>query len=201
MGESVFSGVAGGVLVVAAVLKEAPHRPGVPVKITTEFDGVAAFFPSVSVADFVHGIPGMHRGGGEGVADAGVTLRGKPRSAPGVGTAEADPLNAKLADDVVDCIVLRGAIHGETGNRNGYRVQFIWREDMVPSNCGLLRAIVRVNAESRKVFCSGSHSAAGGKAILLAERVAAEERVTVGKIVIDAKRSLILEMSFVANVE
>src|SRR6266852_1625080 len=72
---------------------------------------------------------------------------------------------------------------------------------MVPGDSGLLRAVVKVDAESGKIFGGGGHSAAGGKTILLAEGVAAEERVAIGKIVINANGALILEMSFVADVE
>src|SRR5258707_814741 len=72
---------------------------------------------------------------------------------------------------------------------------------MIPSGCGLLRAVVKVDAEAGEIFSGGSHATTRREAVLLTEGVATEKRVAVGKIVIDSNGALILEMTLVANVE
>ena len=76
-----------------------------------------AALPSKRVAQFHHRVPCVHRRRGECVADSCVTLRRKPRSAPGTFSSEADALNAELSNDVVHVIVFGRMVHRKAGER------------------------------------------------------------------------------------
>lgn len=122
--EAKVCGVAVGELVVTAVLEEAPHGPPVAVEIAAEFEAVATLLPSEGVAELEHGVPGVHGGGGKGIADSRVTLNREPGSAPSARATEADALKAELADVVMDAVVLRGVVHRETRDRRGKGIDF-----------------------------------------------------------------------------
>ena len=114
-------GVAVGKLVVAAIFKKAPHGPDIAIKRTTELETVTAALPCEGVTDFEHGVPGVHGSGRERVAHAGVTLDGKPGSAPSAFAAVTDTGDTELVNDVIDIVILRGAIHRKAreGKRRG----------------------------------------------------------------------------------
>src|SRR5882724_6997371 len=140
-------------------------------EINAKFYAVTAFLPGVGVADFVHCVPRVHGSCGKGIADSGVALRGEPRRSPSVWPAEAYSLNAELTDDVIHGIVLRSAIHRQSRHCDRYGIHFVRGENMIPGNRRLLRPVIEVGTESRKIFGGGSHSAAGGEAVLLTNRV------------------------------
>src|SRR5262249_25957371 len=104
--------------------------------------------PGIDVADFIHGVPRVHGRGSEGVADSGIALCRKPGRAPRARSAEADAPNAELSDDIIDVVVLRGTVHGETGDGDGCGVDLACGEDVVPGDGGLLGAVVEVRAEA-----------------------------------------------------
>src|SRR5258708_7493026 len=170
-------------------------------EIAAEFYSVAAFFPGISVTDFIHRVPRVHGRCGKGISDPGIALRGKPRRAPCVLAAETHSLNPEFTDEVIHGIVLRSTIHRQSGHRDRYRIHFVRGKNMIPGNHPLLRTVVEVGAESGKILSNGSHPAARGKSILLTNRVTAEERVTIGKVVIDANDSLTLKVAFIADIE
>ena len=136
--ESKLSGVAVRELVVAAILKEAPHGPRVPVEIAAELDSMASELPRIDITDFVHCVPCVHWCRRKSVSDSGIALDREPRGSPGVLAAESNALNAELADEVVHGVILRRPVHGQTRNRNRRRVHFVCCEYVIPGNYCLL---------------------------------------------------------------
>ncbi len=199
--EAKFGCVASCVLVVAAILEESPHRPDIPVKFTAEFHGMAAALPCIDVPRFDRCVPGMHRRCCESVTDSRVSLNGEPGSAPGVLAPEPDSLNAQRADNIVDSVILRGAVHRKTRNRKRDGIDSVVRKNMVPGPDRLLREVVKVHAKTGQIFRCGSHAAARGESVLSSGRVANQQGVSVREIVVHAKRALVLEVRFIAHVE
>src|SRR6201993_201750 len=183
------------------MLKEAPHGPPVTMEIAADLNAMAAVLPGECIAEFQHGVPGMHGGGGKSVADTGVALNCKPGSAPGTRTAKADALNAELRDVVIHIVVLRGVVHGEARHSDGKGIDLAGGEGMVPGNDSLLSEIVEVGAEARQVFGRGGGTVTGRKAAFRSKGITAEEDIAVDENVIDAEGALIVEVSFVADVE
>lgn len=95
------SGEAIGELVVSAILEETPHRPDEVSVAAAQLEAMATDLPIQQLAQFNYGVPGAHGSGDEAIAHAGVSLNLKPRRAKCPLAAEANSLNAQLADYVV----------------------------------------------------------------------------------------------------
>src|SRR5580704_10058393 len=100
-------------MVVAAVLKESPHRPDIPLIKAAELQAVSSDQPAYGVASFDQGVPRMHRCGCVAVSDGGVSLYVEVGRAPSSWSAEADTLDSKLTGDVVFVCALCGVVHTE----------------------------------------------------------------------------------------
>src|SRR5258708_33781260 len=107
---------------------------------------MAAALPRIGITDFDRGVPGVHGRCRESVTDPCVPLRGKPRGAPGVLASEPDSLNAQRADDIVDSVILRGAVHRKTRERKRESVAFVAGKIVVPRPAGRLRELVEIQA-------------------------------------------------------
>src|SRR6202158_482802 len=92
--ETKFGGVPCGVLVVATILEESPHRPDITVEFAPELHAVATALPRIGIPDLDRGVPGMHGRCSKGVTDSRVSLNGKPRGTPGILASEPNSLNA-----------------------------------------------------------------------------------------------------------
>ena len=199
--ETKFSCVTRGVLVVAAILEESPHRPDITVELAAEFHAVAAALPRIGIPDLDRGVPGMHGRCGKSVTDSRVSLDGEPRGTPGVLASKPDSLNAQRANDVVGSVILRSAVHRKARKRKRDSVDSVARKNVVPRRHGLLGQIVEVHAKARQVFRRGGHAAARGEAIFAAGRVPRQKSIAVREIMVHAKGALVLNVVFGADIQ
>ena len=134
----------------------------------------------------------MHGRGGESVSNAGITLDGEPRSAPGAFPAEADALDSQFGNDIVLAVVFRGVVHAQARNSERSRIQNSGRDHAVPGDVHVLRHVVVQYAESRQVLRR--------KAILTAYGVAANQTVSPIEDPIDAQRALVRYVMVIADI-
>ena len=116
--ESGLRGVAGRVLVVAAILEEAPHGPDVAVKIAAEFDSVASVLPSRRCPGVRPSCPRHAWAWRQRCRRFPYNLVPRTRARPRLLAAESDALDSKLAHDVVHSVILRGAVHRKRETAN-----------------------------------------------------------------------------------
>ena len=186
-------GEAAGVLVVAAILEEAPHGPDKALVSSADFKVMTSAPKAEGVTAFDNGVPGVHGGGSVTVAERGVALDIEVRCAPCAGAAEAYTLDAKLRDDIVFVGALGGVVHAESGDGEGGLVDGVRVENVVPAADASLAEIVVKIAEAGLVLRHEAVFVTGG--------VAEEGGIAVREILIEAKRALVGEVEFVADVE
>src|SRR5215472_2961543 len=144
-------GVAARELVVAAILKEAPHGPNIIAEAAAEFEAVTAALPAERIAALDSRVPSAHRRGGVGIAHPGITLHVKTRRSPGTRPSETDAEDTELRDDIVGVRALRKVAHGQARQRQGGDVHEIRRKNPGPGHAALLGKIVVAGAEAGEI--------------------------------------------------
>src|SRR5256885_10683398 len=106
----------------------------------------------MGIPKFDRRVPGMHGCCRKSVADSGVPLNGEPRGTPGVLASKPNSLNAQRANDVVDSVILRGAVHRKARKCEGHGVDSVARKNVIPRPDGLLGQVVEVHAKAGQIF-------------------------------------------------
>src|SRR4030095_12699455 len=126
-------------LIVAAVLKESPHRPNVSPEAGSKFQSMTALLPAQHIARFNDGVPRLHRRSRITVAHSGIALHVEPWRSPCSWPAIANSLNSELRHDVVRVRPFRGVAHGKPRNAERHHIYHARAHDSVPRNVSLLR--------------------------------------------------------------
>ena len=180
-------------LIVATILKEAPHRPDEISIAATQLQTVASNLPTQSVARLEYRVPGVHWCRDVGVAHSRVALHSEPRGANRTLAAKTNSRDSKLRDDVVGKTIRRSAMHSQTGSRNRSHVDEAGTKDAIPTHSSVLRQIVMNRAKAWKVL---RHETA-----FAAKRITRKQTVSAFESLIKTNRGLIGNVVFVPHVE
>ena len=108
---AIVGGVTVGELIIAAILKESPHRPDESPITRAEFQAMPSFLPTEGVARFAYRVPSFHRRGRIVIAHGRITLHVKEWRSKSAVAAKSCALNSELGDDVIGVGILVEPMH------------------------------------------------------------------------------------------
>src|SRR5262249_16997942 len=139
-------------LVVASILKEAPHRPYIVPVTAAKLQAVTADLPAQLIPPFYYRVPGMHRRGSIGIAHPRVALDIEPWRAKRSLSPETHTLDAKFRHDIVGVARFGGPVHRETRHGHCCGIHHCGAQNAGPGDTSMLRQIVVQSTEAWQIL-------------------------------------------------